>query len=108
MLIELQAGTLTLVVTPNHRMLAPREGDAAVGVDIDAGRLKMGDCVVCSVGGERCARQLTNVNVWPVSDDEYDVFEITFQPDEDVAVLQGPSEYFLTKGFKKKPNRRGL
>ena len=70
--------------------------------------MQPGDFVVCKVNGERSVQRLTDVIVWVCEDAEREVFEITFRPDDPVAVLQEPSGCLLSKGFKQKPTRRGL
>merc|ERR1712032_1556019 len=106
-LIELQAGEATLLVTHNHRMLASWPCSEAPR-DVQAGTLQIGDSVFCKEVGSMRLRQLTDVRVFANDDVEHEVYEITFSPDEPVAVFQEPSECLLSKGYKKKAVRRGL
>jgi len=91
--VHLHAGenVTPLKVTSSHRVLVP--GDTADALDVClAANLKEGDRVICSGG---ITRELTHVAHLT---EEAQVLEITFRPDEAVAVFHPPSEAILTKG----------
>lgn len=106
----LEAGSAMLTVTENHRMMTPAVGCAASSQqEVKAYQLAAGDAVMCKTKeGKIVARQLTDVFVMNIeeSNSASEVFEVTFKPDKPVAVFQVPST-LLSKGFKKKPVRRG-
>jgi len=108
--LHLEAGSATLTVTGNHRMMTPMAGCAGVPQqEVKAYQLEKGSIVMCkSKEGNIAARELTDVYVMNIEESHpaLEVLEIAFKPDEPVAVYQATST-LLSKGFKKKPVRRG-
>jgi len=85
-------GVAPLKVTPSHRVAV--SVDAAGNLDFrPAGELQEGDRVLCSGG---TARELTRVEI--LAAEEATAIEISFHPDEAVAVFHPPCEVILTKG----------
>lgn len=110
-LLYLEAGEAKLTVTGNHRMLAPQVNMVSTDAvrDVNAAVLQVGDFIICKTQDGSIPRQLTDVCLITFEEGaEEDVIEITFNPDEPVAVFQEPSSVLLSKGVKKKHMRRGL
>ena len=100
--VDLQAGTATLRVTPDHPVHVPNEGgNAGRPLCMPAGKLKVGDFVTLD-SGEPVA--LTSAETLPM---ECNVLKIVFKPDLPVAVFSSPS-CILSKGHQKLQTRRGV
>merc|ERR1712032_101336 len=104
-LLHIEAGEAILTVTASHRIVVPSvEGGEGAFKDVIADTLEAGDSIICKAkGGQRVVQKVTSVCVL-VADragEAKDVFEITFKPDEPVAVIQPPDSAPLSKGFKK-------
>ena len=95
--VNLQAGSATLRVTPDHPVQIPDErGEPGRHVYMPAGKLKAGDFVMLD-SGEPVA--LTSAEAQAM---ECKVLKIVFKPDLSVAVFSSPS-CILSKGHKKIP-----
>jgi len=104
--LQLEAGEAKLTVTGTHRMLLPQSGDSSKTSEVPAGRLSVGDSILCKTqDGAGIAQELTSVLVM-VGEEDIDVLQIAFSPDVPVAALEEPSMSLLSKGFKKKKTRR--
>ena len=98
--VDLQADSATLRVTPDHPVQIPDEsGEPGRHVYMPAGKLKAGDFVMLD-SGEPVA--LTSAETQP---SECKVLKIVFKPDLPVAVFSSPS-CILSKGHKKKSQVR--
>ena len=98
--VDLQAGSATLRVTPDHPVQIPDErGEPGRHVYMPAGKLKAGDFVMLD-SGEPVA--LTSAEAQAM---ECKVLKIVFKPDLPVAVFSSPS-CILSKGHKKKSQVR--
>jgi len=104
--LQLEAGEAKLTVTGTHRMLVPHRGDSGKASEVPAGRLNVGDAILCKThDGASIAQELTSVLVM-VGEEDIDVLQIAFVPDVPVAVFEEPSMSLLSKGFRKKKTRR--
>ncbi|CAE7179107.1 unnamed protein product, partial [Symbiodinium necroappetens] len=101
--VDLQAGSATLRVTPDHPVQVPDEsGKAGHHLYMPAGKLKAGDLVMLD-SGEPVPLIMAEARPF-----ESKLLKIVFNPDVPVAVFSSPS-CILSKGHKKKPQagRRG-
>ena len=101
--VDLQAGSATLRVTPDHPVQVPDEsGKAGHHLYMPAGKLKAGDLVMLD-SGEPVPLIMAEARPF-----ESKVLKIVFNPDVPVAVFSSPS-CILSKGHKKKlqAGRRG-
>eukprot|EP00418_Pyrodinium_bahamense_P079962 CAMPEP_0179062144 /NCGR_PEP_ID=MMETSP0796-20121207/26781_1 /TAXON_ID=73915 /ORGANISM="Pyrodinium bahamense, Strain pbaha01" /LENGTH=702 /DNA_ID=CAMNT_0020759051 /DNA_START=1 /DNA_END=2109 /DNA_ORIENTATION=+ len=99
-IVELQVGDFTLEITPSHRVLIPGfAGTASETSEVEAGRLQVGDLVMCSDGK---ARHVVRTELMK---QRTEVLEITFIPDEAVAVFLPPDRAILTKGHLPKARK---
>ena len=97
--VDLQAGSATLRVTPDHPVQVPNEGgNAGRPLCMPAGKLKVGELVMLD-SGEPVA--LTSAETLAVE------CKIVFKPDLPVAVFSSPS-CILSKGHQKLQTRRGV
>lgn len=100
-IVELQVGDFTLEITPSHRVVIPSgEGASSETGEAQAGCLQVGDLVMCSDGK---ARHVVSTKLKKMTTE---VLEITFIPDEAVAVFLPSDRAILTKGEKRKATRR--
>ena len=99
--VELQAGTATLRVTPDHLVqVADPKGEVEESLYLEAGKLKAGDLVMLDSGE---AAALTSVTIRPLA---CQVLKIVFEPYLPVAVFSRPT-CILSLGHKKSVIRRG-
>ncbi|CAE7541653.1 unnamed protein product [Symbiodinium sp. CCMP2592] len=99
--VEMQAGTATLRVTPDHLVqVADVKGEVEESLYLEAGKLKVGDLVMLDSGDPAA---LTSVTVRPLA---CQVLKIVFEPYLPVAVFSRPS-CILSLGHKKAVIRRG-
>lgn len=105
-IFQLEAGDTKLVVTGSHRIpVFPRSSGIAADAPEDkpAAKLQIGDIVMIGTQGGTAKRELTEVVVVKFEQgNACDVFEITFSPDQPVAVFPQFGETLLSNGFKKK------
>ncbi|CAE7233939.1 ANK3, partial [Symbiodinium necroappetens] len=100
--VDLQAGSAALRVTPDHPVQVPNQGgNAGRPLCMPAGKLKVGELVMLD-SGEPVA--LTSAETLPM---ECSVLKIVFKPDLPVAVFSSPS-CILSKGHQKLQTRRGV
>ena len=100
--VDLQAGSATLRVTPDHPVQVPNEGgNTGRPLCMPAGKLKVGELVMLD-SGEPAA--LTSAETLAM---ECNVLKIVFKPDLPVAVFSSPS-CILSKGHQKLQTRRGV
>ncbi|CAE7247388.1 unnamed protein product [Symbiodinium sp. CCMP2456] len=99
--VELQAGTATLRVTPDHLVqVADAKGEVEESLYLEAGKLKAGDLVMLDSGD---VAALTSVTIRPLA---CQVLKIVFEPYLPVAVFSRPT-CILSLGHKKAVIRRG-
>ena len=100
--VELQAGTATLRVTPDHLVqVADAKGEAEESLYLAAGKLKAGDLVMLDSG------EVAALSSVVLRHEACQVLKIVFEPYLPVAVFSRPT-CILSLGHKKKPPiRRG-
>ena len=95
--LRLRANDATLVVTADHRIMVPRgQPPGMTPQTIPAGRLRVGDVVICADG----EYELADVERW---EQETQVYELSFKPDIPIQPFYNMGgNGILTKGTKRK------